>query len=43
MELAIIIKIFFFIAGIVTLYAIGKNLDIIKIILNYWKDLILRK
>jgi len=43
MELAFIIKIFFFIAGIVTLYAIGRNLDIIKIILIYWKELIFRK
>jgi hypothetical protein len=43
MELAFIIKIFFVIAGIVTLYAIGRNLDIIKIILIYWKDLIFRK
>ncbi len=43
MELAFIIKIFFVIVGIVTLYAIGRNLDIIKIILIYWKDLIFRK
>ena len=43
MELAFLIKIFFVIAGIVTLYAIGRNLDIIKIILIYWKDLIFRK
>ena len=43
MELAFIIKIFFVIAGIVTLYAIGKNLDIIKIILIYVKDTLLRK
>ena len=43
MELAFIIKIFFFIAGIVALYAIGRNLDIIKIILIYWKDLLFRK
>ena len=43
MELAFIIKVFFVIAGIVTLYVIGRNLDIIKIILIYWKDLIFRK
>ena len=43
MELAFIIKVFFVIAGIVTLYAIGRNLDIIKIILIYWKDLLFRK
>ena len=43
MEVAFIIKLFFVIAGIVTLYAIGRNLDIIKIILIYWKDLIFRK
>jgi hypothetical protein len=43
MELGFIIKIFFVIAAIVTLYAIGRNLDIIKIILIYWKDLLFRK
>ncbi len=43
MELTLIINIFFVIAGIVSLYAIGRNLDIIKIILVYWKDLIFRK
>ena len=43
MELAFIIKIFFAIVGIVTLYAIGRNLDIIKIIIIYWKDLLFRK
>ncbi len=29
--------------GIIGLYAILRNLDIIKIILIYWKDLIFRK
>ena len=43
MELAFIIKMFFVIIGIVTLYAISRNLDIIKITLIYWKDLIFRK
>ncbi len=43
MELSLIIKILFVIAVIITFYAIGRNLDIIKIILIYWKDLIFRK
>ena len=33
----------FFIGVMVALYAVARNLDIIKIILIYWKDLILRK
>ena len=41
MELLLVLKILFIIAVIVTLYAIARNLDIIKIILVYWKDLIL--
>tara|TARA_B110000003_G_C16427247_1_gene448649 strand:- start:277 stop:408 length:132 start_codon:yes stop_codon:yes gene_type:complete len=43
MELFLILKILFVIGAIVTLYAILRNLDIIKIILVYFKDLILRK
>ena len=35
------LKIFFIIGVAVALYAIARNLDIIKIILIYWKDLIL--
>jgi hypothetical protein len=41
MELFSILKIFFVIGVIIALYAIARNLDIIKIILVYWKDLIL--
>jgi hypothetical protein len=37
------LKIVFIIGAVVALYAIARNLDIIKIILIYWKDLILRK
>ena len=37
------IKILFIIGVVVALYAVARNLDIIKIILIYWKDLILRK
>jgi len=29
--------------AVVALYAVARNLDIIKIILIYWKDLILKK
>ena len=43
MELILILKIVFIIGAIVTAYAILRNLDIIKIILIYFKDLILRK
>jgi len=43
MELILVLKIFFIIGVIVALYAIIRNLDIIKIILIYWKDLIFRK
>ena len=43
MELILILKIVFIIGAIVAAYAILINLDIIKIILVYFKDLILRK
>ena len=41
MELFLILKVLFIIGLIVALYAVARNLDIIKIILVYWKDLIL--
>jgi len=41
MELFLILKILFVVGVIIALYAIARNLDIIKIILIYWKDLIL--
>jgi hypothetical protein len=43
MEILLILKILLIIGVIVALYAVARNLDIIKIILIYWKDLILRK
>ena len=43
MELILLFKILVGIGLLVGLYAILRNLDIIKIILVYWKDLILRK
>ncbi len=43
MELILILKILFIIGAIILAYAILRNLDIIKIILVYFKDLILRK
>ena len=43
MELFLILKIVFIIGVIIALYAVVRNLDIIKIILVYWKDLIFRK
>jgi len=42
-ETFFVLKILFIIGVITTLYAIIRNLDIIKIILIYWKDLIFRK
>ena len=38
MELYLILKIIFVIGILVALYAILRNLDIIKIILTYFKD-----
>jgi len=43
MELFLILKIVFIIGIVIAVYAIARNLDIIKIILIYWKDLIFRK
>ena len=43
MELVLIFKIFLFIGFLMAFYAVLRNLDIIKIILVYFKDLILRK
>ena len=43
MELILILKILIIISAVVTAYAVLRNLDIIKIILVYFKDLILRK
>jgi hypothetical protein len=43
MELLLVLKILFIVGVVLALYAVARNLDIIKIILIYWKDLILRK
>ena len=43
MELILILKIVFILGAVIVLYAVARNLDIIKIILVYWKDLILKK
>ena len=43
MELILILKVLFVIGAIVTAYAVLRNLDIIKIILIYVKDTLLRK
>ncbi len=43
MEIYFILKILFVIGIIIAFYAVIRNLDIIKIILIYWKDLIFRK
>jgi hypothetical protein len=41
MELFLVLKILFIIGIVIAFYAVARNLDIIKIILVYWKDLIL--
>jgi len=43
MEIILIIKIALVISGIIGLYALIRNLDIIKIILVYFKDKLLGK
>ena len=43
MELILILKLLFVIVAIVAAYAVLRNLDIIKIILIYVKDTLLRK
>jgi len=43
MELFLILKILFIIGAIVGIYAVLRDLDIIKIILIYFKDLLLGK
>ncbi len=43
MEIDFIIKSIIFSLVILTLYLVVRNKDIIKIILIYWKDLILRR
>jgi len=43
MELYVILKIIFVITVLIALYVIFRNLDIIKIILTYFKDKLLGK
>ena len=43
MELYLILKIIFLVGALVAVYAILRNLDIIKIILIYFKDKLLGK
>ncbi|MDB4081395.1 hypothetical protein N9500_00535 [Candidatus Pelagibacter sp.] len=43
MELVLILKIILILGAIVTAYAVLRNLDIIKIILIYVKDTLLKK
>ena len=42
MELYLILKIIFGICFVIAIYAIIRNLDIIKIILNYFLDKLLK-
>ena len=43
MELILVLKILLIVGAIVTTYAVLRNLDIIRIILIYVKDTLLRK
>jgi len=43
MELILILKILLVVGAIIVVYAVLRNLDIIKIILIYFKDLLLGK
>ena len=43
MDLFFFFKIIFILGILVALYAVIRNLDIIKIILRYWFDLLFRK
>ena len=43
MDIIFLFKVFIFLGSIIALYAVVKNLDIIKIILIYFKDKLLRK
>ena len=43
MDLLLFFKIIFILGTIVALYAVIRNLDIIKIILGYWFDLLFGK
>ena len=43
MELILVLKILLIVAAIVAAYAVLRNLDIIRIILIYVKDTLLRK
>ena len=43
MDLFFLFKIIFILGILVALYAVIRNLDIIKIILGYWFDLLFRK
>ena len=43
MDIFVIIKVTIIIGFLVTVFLIFRNIDVIKIILNYWKDKLLRK
>ncbi len=43
MDLLFLFKIIFILGILVGLYAVIRNIDIIKIILRYWFDLLFRK
>ena len=38
MDIFLLIKFFIVVGFIISIYLLYKNIDVIKIILNYWKD-----
>ncbi len=38
MDILLLIKFFIVVGLIISIYLLYKNIDVIKIILNYWKD-----
>ena len=38
MDILLLIKFFIVVGLIISIYLLYKNVDVIKIILNYWKD-----
>ena len=42
MDILLLIKLFIVVGLIISIYLLYKNIDVIKIILNYWKDKLLK-
>tara|TARA_Y100000816_G_scaffold50595_1_gene32213 strand:- start:232 stop:363 length:132 start_codon:yes stop_codon:yes gene_type:complete len=42
-EISLFIKISLLVVALIATYAVVRNFDVIKLIFNYWKDLLFRK